>query len=104
MKACTSSSAYVAYRRTLGLLSRTSAVSVRIASDRHSSYRPRIGSRRSRTTEPCGVRKALTRTELSRTTLGMFGAHRACLLSGYIHDLVLGRRRRADVRHPAQDG
>src|SRR4051794_3699246 len=59
-------------------------------SERQSWYWLRAGTRRSRTTEPSGVRKALTRTEVSRTALGMFVAHCAYFFDDHVHHLVLG--------------
>src|SRR3954466_6761297 len=56
-------------------------------------------------TEPCGVKKALTRTELSRTALGMLVAHGAYTLDHHVHHLVLcGFRLRSDVCDPTEDG
>ena len=51
-----------------------------------------------------GVTKALTRTELSRTALGMFGAHCVYLVDHHVHDLILGGfGLRPDICHPAED-
>src|SRR4051794_41708066 len=73
-------------------------------SERQSWYWLRAGTRRSRTTEPRGVRKALTRTEVSRTALGMFVTHCAYFFDDHLHHLVLGGfGLRSGVLDPAEN-